>query len=140
MKEKIVKELNNYKIEEKDNRLEIMNSNGSNMIINIEDELIVEFDEWHSHYPIEDQDDFEMTMDEIKKILTSKQSIICIYINNILFASGTTYDKEKYNEKDVLDFLNIFLKNHPMKEPLKVKVKYWDTKKNYVFNIKGGTL
>lgn len=138
MKEKIIKELKDYKIKEQNNNLEIINSNGPNMTINIEDELIVEFDEWHSHYQLEDQDDFEIAMDEIKNILENKQSILCIYINNISFASGTTFNKDKYTEEDVLDFLKTFLKSYQLRHPLQVKIKYWDSKKNYELAIKGG--
>jgi len=130
-KEELLKVLKNYQVKENNNIIEIINNNGKNMTITIAGEMIVEFDEWHSHYELTDYDDLEIALEEIKNILENKQTIISIYVNNISFATGTTLNKEKYTKEDVTDFLKTFLKHYQIPGNMKVMIKYWDSSKDY---------
>lgn len=142
-KDEMVKKLKEYNPiihKNKDNiddacTLEIKNKNNHSLFIDLEDEFIISYGPWHDHYTYEDKDDYDMVIEKVLNILNNKDCTLIFYSNNRLFGSGSSLNKDKYTEEEVIDFLKSFFpNNYPdfLKEyGAKIEVNYWDEDKNY---------
>ena len=101
IKDKFLNELKDYniKINKENNTIEIINNNGDNIFINIEEEITISFGNWHEHFIIEDND-IEEPIEKINYLINNKNCILNIYIDDKLFGCATSIEKESYTKEE----------------------------------------
>ena len=134
--EDIVDRFKNYNpiIHKNDNYyiIEIKNKRGDSLYINLEDEIIISYGNWHCHYESDD----DMVIEKVNNILNNRDCVLDIYLDNNYIGSGSELGKDKYTEDDVREFINSFLSNNLDNKECGVKINYWDIDKNYEINFK----
>ncbi|MBR2678345.1 MAG: hypothetical protein IKE63_02900 [Bacilli bacterium] len=130
-KKRIIEELKNYNPVIKSEENNFCRIAIDNLFVDLDDEITVVFEEWHMHYS---EEDCEEAIEKVKDIINNNECILVIYCNDKIFGCGSSLKKDKYTEKDVLEFLNSFFQtnNSSFKEHgAVIKVKYFDSTKNY---------
>ena len=123
--------------------IEIKNPNGKSLFIDLEDEITISFGDWHCHYYYEDWPDIEDVLEKVDNILNNKDCYLIIFSNNKYFGCGSSINKDKYNEDDIVDFIWNFsdkMAFNKFSETFKkygavAKCVYWDKNKNYEINV-----
>ena len=110
--------------------IEIKNESDDRLLINLEDEIILEFKDWHCHYTCEDHSDFEDAMEKVDNILNNRDCVITIYCNGKNYLNGSILDKSDYSEDDIVDFMDCFHLCNTEEEFVKygvtAKLEFWD--------------
>ena len=124
-------------------RIELNNTNGDNLYIDLDFEITISFDKWHIHYVCEDRDDYETAMEKVDNIINNKEAILVIYSNDKIFGSGSSLNNNKYSKEEIIEFLKDFFGNaykefnKIFKEKgLTIYVKYWNKKLDYKLDLK----
>ena len=123
--------------------IEIKNDDDRSLIIDLDNEVTISFDKWHNHYYIEDRDDYDEAIDKVLNILNNIDCIINIYSNNKYVCSGSSLDKSKYTEEDVLNYMKSFFGDYlssSFNESFKnygatIEFIFWNKDNNYELEI-----
>ena len=137
-KDQIINRYRNYNpiFHEEKSATELKNSKGKSLYIYLEDEIIIEYDNWDIHYSCEDIDDVYAAMDKVDNILNNKEAILKFYVNNSFFASSSISYKDNYTKEDILDIFNSFNMNSILEEKeVKVIINFWDDANNYEIDL-----
>lgn len=151
-KDELLEELKNYRpivhtnkeegydwLGDKSCSIEIPNSQGDPLFIDLEGEITISYGKWHCHYYYEDRSDYECAMEKVHNILENKDSSIMIYSGDTLFGSGSSLNHGKYSEKEAYDFITSFFSKNILNEFLSafqengvtLKVCFWNSTLNY---------
>ena len=114
--------------------IEIKNKTGDSLFIHLDNEIIIEFKHWHSHYDCYDFDDLDIAMEKVENILNNEGCIISIYTNDEYCFTGSSLNKSDYTKDEVVDFIKSFCLIHYYRrfneQGVTAKLYYWDSTKD----------
>ncbi len=83
--------------------IEIKNKSSDSLFIYLEDEITIEFKDWHAHYS-----DYDDAIENVDNFLNNRECLISIYSNDKYYFCGSTFNKDDYSKDEVVDFIKDF--------------------------------